>query len=291
MAKPLVTVITPASDAAVYLTRAVTSVLGQRYWNLEHIIVARDDLDYEAQLRRAGINDPRLRFITTKRPGESVASALNAGLAEARGSIVAPLMPTDMFYANRLDRLVPLVQTFGVATANRRIASERTRTDPGTLLPSDGRMRTLGRLLFSRIMTPVGLVAQRGAFEPGWNTEIGDLHQFVKNVQIVSACKHIPIVPQPMHELRLKDAPNVAPYPQLTNGIIEADAAYASALARLDTASKRMLALYTRRQEALREEFDNSSCTDALQFLYAKGVLTPSSIPPTPLRPASNRAA
>lgn len=293
MANPLVTVITPASDAAVYLTRAVASVLGQSYWNVEHIVVARDHLDYEAQLRRAGINDPRLRVIATDRPGESDARAMNTGLAQARGSIIATLMPTDLFYANRLDCLVPLVQTFGVATDNRRIMSEHTRADLGTLLPLDGRRRTLGRRLFSRIMTPVELVAHRSLFEPGWNVNVGGMHQLLTNLKIVAACKQIPIVPQPMHELRLANDSNVAPFEQLTNRMFQPDCdkEYGDALAELDTVSRRMLALHSRRHRALREEFECGHHHDALAFLGAKDLLMPSGASPTSLPTLPSHAA
>jgi hypothetical protein len=293
MATLLVTVIAPTSDATVYLTRAVASVLGQSYWNIAHIIVARDHLDYEAQLRQAGVNDPRVRIIATKRPGEFAASAFNTGVAEARGSIIAPLMPMDLFYANRLDSLVSLVQTFGVATDNRRIVSESSRCDLGTVLPLDGQMRTLEHRLFSHIMMPVSLVAHRHHFEPDWNTKVGDMYQLVTNLRIVGACKRIPIVPQPLHELRLAATGNSTLFQQLTTHASspEPERVLAEALVHLDTTPKRMLALHTRRQAMLRQEFETSHITDAIRFLGEKRLFAPSGVQPTPYRPAPSHAA
>ena len=277
MSNPLVSVITPAYDAAVYLTRAVASVMGQTYPQLEHIIVAQDHIDYEAQLRRAGLNDPRIRFVSTAHPGESTAAALNAGLAEARGDVIAPLAATDLFYANRLERLVPLAMNFGAASDNRRIVDERTRTEVGTLMPLDGRMRAVSRLAFLRLMVPLGLVARRHLFESGWNTEVGELYHLLANLRIVAACKQLPVVPQPLHELRLGDGRGRDPFDLLDSRRYWRKWASMAAggIADLDPVSSRMLAIHMRRRVALSDEFEHTAWHDGARFLTAQGLLVP----------------
>lgn len=92
---PLVSIVTPAYNAARYIEETAASVLAQYYSNLEYIVVddgSRDDT--AARLRRL---DPRIRVLTQDNAGEQ--RAVNRGVAEARGELLAivnaddPLLP------------------------------------------------------------------------------------------------------------------------------------------------------------------------------------------------------
>jgi hypothetical protein len=93
---PLVSIVTPAYQAAAYIEETAASVLGQDYPNLEWVVV--DDGspdDTRARLERLG--DPRLRIVRQANAGEQ--TAVNRGVAEARGQILGivnaddPLLP------------------------------------------------------------------------------------------------------------------------------------------------------------------------------------------------------
>ena len=60
MAEGRVSVVTPAYRAERWIVPCVRSVLAQTYGFWDHVIVADDGVDYEAQLAAAGIRDSRL---------------------------------------------------------------------------------------------------------------------------------------------------------------------------------------------------------------------------------------
>src|SRR5690348_11177775 len=85
----LISVVIPAYHAAATIARAVTSLLRQTWTDWEGIVVSDDGTDYAAVLRRAGIADERLRFVSTGRVGSGCHRARNVGLAAARGELIA----------------------------------------------------------------------------------------------------------------------------------------------------------------------------------------------------------
>jgi glycosyltransferase involved in cell wall biosynthesis len=102
-ARPAVSVVMPVRDAADTLAAAVDSVLAQSETDWE--LVAVDDGSTDASpriLRDYAAAHPRVRVVAAERGG--LVPALNAGLAAARGGVVARMDADDLCLPDRLAR-------------------------------------------------------------------------------------------------------------------------------------------------------------------------------------------
>lgn len=107
----LVSVIIPTFNRADTLPRAMMSVLGQSYSNLELLIMDDGSTDNTAELV-AAINDPRVRYF--RLPGNGGASrARNAGLEQARGEFIAFQDSDDEWLMEKLRRQVEAARSAG----------------------------------------------------------------------------------------------------------------------------------------------------------------------------------
>ena len=93
---PLVSIVTPAYQAAAYIEETAASILGQDYPNLEWVVVDDGSPD-DTLARLAGVGDARLRIVRQANAGEQ--AAVNRGVTEARGEVLGivnaddPLLP------------------------------------------------------------------------------------------------------------------------------------------------------------------------------------------------------
>lgn len=104
MSSDLVSVIMPVYNAAVWLHRAVDSVLAQSHANLELVVVddgSQDDS--HAILEAYACADARVRVQRQPANG-GVAAARNAGIAVARGDFIAFLDADDWWHPAKLER-------------------------------------------------------------------------------------------------------------------------------------------------------------------------------------------
>src|SRR5262245_48727820 len=92
-----IAIVTPAFAAERWMAGCAQSVLAQTDPDWEHWIVADDDKDYSAMLAKAGLRDPRQRFIRTGSMGAGVARARNAALDRIEAPYVAILDADDRF--------------------------------------------------------------------------------------------------------------------------------------------------------------------------------------------------
>src|SRR3954452_16610841 len=83
---PLITVLIPMRNAEPYVEAAVRSVLAQEGVELEVIVIDDGSTDRSPQMVRA-IGNQRVRIIPG--PQRGIAAAFNAGLAAARGEMLA----------------------------------------------------------------------------------------------------------------------------------------------------------------------------------------------------------
>lgn len=104
--EPLVSVVLPCYEAERFLAEALESLLGQTYRRLE--IVAVDDGSSDgtaAILSDFAARDERVRVLRNEE-NQGVIRALNRGVAEARGEIVARMDADDVAAPTRIERQV-----------------------------------------------------------------------------------------------------------------------------------------------------------------------------------------
>jgi len=100
---PRISVVLPVRDGARWLGEAITSVQAQTLTDFELIIVDDGSADDSPRLIEASTRtDPRIHAIRQERLG--LVPALNRGLAESRGRLVARLDADDRAHPERLQR-------------------------------------------------------------------------------------------------------------------------------------------------------------------------------------------
>lgn len=103
MARPLVSVIVPAFNAASTLRESVESALAGYHENIEIIIVDDGSADATAQVgEELAAEDARVSL--HRRDNGGVSAAFNSGLAAARGEYVARLDADDLWHPAKLER-------------------------------------------------------------------------------------------------------------------------------------------------------------------------------------------
>lgn len=88
----LVSIVTPALDAARFIPQTLAGVRAQTYPDVEHVVVDGGSRDGTAALAEAA----GARVIVV--PGLGQAAAVNRGVAEARGEVVMILNADDLLY-------------------------------------------------------------------------------------------------------------------------------------------------------------------------------------------------
>jgi glycosyltransferase involved in cell wall biosynthesis len=115
----LVSVITPAYNAAAFLAQTIESCLAQTYPHLEMLIVDDGSTDDTAAIVQRYCGDDRIRFFQT--PNRGTSSARNVALSQARGSLIACLDSDDLWFPNYLERQLAILSTHpsaDIVTAN-----------------------------------------------------------------------------------------------------------------------------------------------------------------------------
>lgn len=98
--EPLVSIIIPTYNRLVYLREAIRSVFDQTYANWELLVVDDGSTDGTAGYLR-GLADPRVRIVEIAHTGNP-ARVRNAGIAAARGELVAFLDSDDVWLPEKL---------------------------------------------------------------------------------------------------------------------------------------------------------------------------------------------
>jgi len=107
-AMPLVSAVIPTYNRAIFIERAINSVLNQTYPNLEVIVVddgSQDDT--EARVKTIRDNDHRVRFLShaTNRGSQA---ARNTGILAAKGEYVGFLDSDDEWLPGKLEKQLQL---------------------------------------------------------------------------------------------------------------------------------------------------------------------------------------
>jgi glycosyltransferase involved in cell wall biosynthesis len=106
LAQQTVAVIIPAYKAETFIAEAVKSVVAQTYTDWQIWVVADDGTDYEELLGRAGLSDPRFRFLSTGRVAAGASRARNLALDRIETSYAAILDADDRLKPKKLELAV-----------------------------------------------------------------------------------------------------------------------------------------------------------------------------------------
>ena len=111
---PRVSVILPVYNGAASLAATIDSILAQTERNLELVVVDDGSTDATAAILR-GYTDPRVRVIRQENGG--ITRALIRGCQAARASLIARQDCGDVSHPERLERLLPLLETCVLAAS------------------------------------------------------------------------------------------------------------------------------------------------------------------------------
>lgn len=102
---PLVSVLIANYNYANYIGRAIQSTLEQTYSNLEIVICDDGSTDSSRDVIESFISkDTRIKLICQQNEGQS--SAFNTAYAAAKGEIICFLDSDDLFYAEKIEKVV-----------------------------------------------------------------------------------------------------------------------------------------------------------------------------------------
>lgn len=114
---PLVSIVTPAFNAAAILPETIHSVRAQSFQDWELIIVDDGSMDSTIPVaERAALQDPRIRIIRLAEHG-GTANARNKGLDAATGRYTAFLNAGDIWLPNKLERQLAFMQEQDIAVS------------------------------------------------------------------------------------------------------------------------------------------------------------------------------
>ncbi len=124
----LVSVVIPVYNVEQYIEEALTSVLNQRYKNLEIIIVDDQSPDQSIELIKSNFDDPRIQIIEQKNRG--LAGARNTGIHHAKGRYVAFLDSDDHWQDNKLEQHIAFMSQhpdYGVSFCSSMFIDEQSQ--------------------------------------------------------------------------------------------------------------------------------------------------------------------
>ena len=140
---PIVSIITPTYNHALYIGRCLNSVLAQTEPRWEQIVVDDGSTDGTAEIVRL-FTDARIRYVAQSHRGiAGLGDGYNFALRMARGEYVAILEGDDFWPQDKLERQLPefedpeVVLTWGLA------AETDAAGKPRRLLPDVGQLRRL----------------------------------------------------------------------------------------------------------------------------------------------------
>ncbi len=160
---PLVSVIMPAWNRASVMGEAVQSVLDQT-WTRWELLVCDDGGEDGTEEAVAGFGDGRIRCLRLKHGG--AARARNAGLAEARGSLIAYLDTDNLWHPAYLETMAAALRGRGPRCAFARTV-DMTQTADGAPRLRSARMleHDYGRLRLKNYLDLNAFVHHRALYE------------------------------------------------------------------------------------------------------------------------------
>lgn len=157
--KPIVSIVTPAYNAASYVGATIASVQAQEFRDWEMLVVDDCSKDNTIDVVRAlAEHDPRVRLLPQAKNG-GPAAARQRAVDEARGRYIAFLDSDDVWLPGKLERQLAFMQETGTAlsfTAFRRTTEDSAVV--GHLITVPDRLSYRGLLRHTAIATSTVIV-------------------------------------------------------------------------------------------------------------------------------------
>ena len=96
MKQPLVSIVTPSFNQGAFIKDCIESIAAQTYHNIEHIVVDGESTDETLDVLRRYEGNYNMRWLSE--PDGGMYEAINKGLRQARGEIVAYLNCDDLYF-------------------------------------------------------------------------------------------------------------------------------------------------------------------------------------------------
>lgn len=129
--RPLVSVIVPAWNEEVGITKTIRSILSSSYKNIELIVVNDGSVDktdafVRAFVKKYRISTHRLRYYY--KPNEGKGHALNLGIKQSRGEIIFTIDADSVIERNAIKNMVQYFEdpTIWAAVGNVKVSSNHT---------------------------------------------------------------------------------------------------------------------------------------------------------------------
>lgn len=196
----LISVITPVYHAQNTLVRAIRSLQMQTHENWECVLVIDDGIDYASWLSSLSVKDDRLVFThsNTLQSGPNITR--NIGKELASGQWIAPLDADDLFYPNRLERLLSAAQETGLSMDNVSIVDDESNEEIGVAFSRTQHNVTFNEILQSN--TPLLMLFHREIASHQWE-DIARGGDTIFNLRALEKAKQTAYVPEALHEYRV----------------------------------------------------------------------------------------
>ena len=188
-----ISVVMPAYRAESTITLSVASVILQTHQNWELLIVSDDNADYEQILGRAGISDPRIRFLSTGTVHSGSPKARNLGIDAASHRYSAILDADDYMHPDKLAIALDKVKQYPIVSCALTLVDQQRRllrtvgAGANTLLGSDV-------YKYTNYSSDSMLVYDRHKTDPRFDLElecVTDVDFLLRLFQHCEVCYHI----------------------------------------------------------------------------------------------------
>ncbi|MFL6672678.1 MAG: glycosyltransferase family 2 protein [Massilia sp.] len=132
-ATPRVSVLMPTFEQAHFICRALDSLLAQTLADWEALVIDDGSLDHTLEAVAPWLADQRIRYVRLAH-NAGLGAALNAGLNQAQGPLVAYLPSDDVYYREHLEQLAAcLDNTPAAVLACSGLRHHYNRSAPGKI--------------------------------------------------------------------------------------------------------------------------------------------------------------
>ena len=162
---PLVSIVTPSFNQAIFLEDTLRSVLNQDYPNIEYVVIDGGSTDGSQEIIKRYAD--RLAFWTSE-PDRGQADAINKGLRKATGEIVAWLNSDDMYMGSAIREAV---QALNATPAAGMVYGDGLMVDSEGRLLDPHRYRSYGvldLLCFDVLLQPTVFMRRNALEEVGY---------------------------------------------------------------------------------------------------------------------------